>query len=287
MDCHKNYSSRGSVLPGIDTSVWKIGAYMNYQYSSGDNDPVVVYENTEDSNFKRCIISFAGSEMNVGDLGNFFLPWNEGTTGYCGRDGVNIGVRNELWHIITHDEKWSSVIKPQLETCHEVTCAGHSLGGALCSLFTMCANQGEENLGPEDDDGMWDDFQALAWTKAKPEEAAAETSGSNCDDGLTEIIIDIITDDYPEETSWSLTGPNCPDKVANTDYISKYTAQNTAYQHSLCVEAGSYTFEIKDAYGDGMCCSYGRGKYEVTYGGSEKKSGGEFSGSESVDIGSC
>ncbi len=168
-DCHENYSTRENGLPGIDTSVWKVAAYMNYQYGYGDNDPVVVYENADDDNFKKCIISFAGSESVFGDISNFLL-WNSGTTGYCGRQGVHIGVRNELWQI-THDDEWTSVIKPQLETCHEVTCVGHSLGGALCNVFTMCANQGEENLDKKDDAGMWDDFEALAWTKATPPSA--------------------------------------------------------------------------------------------------------------------
>jgi hypothetical protein len=175
IDCHANYVTRGNGLPGMDTSVWKVAAFMNHQYgNNGDNDPVVVYEKTQDeddnndvdnnNNFKTCIISFAGSES-IGDWGDF-LPWNSGTTGYCGRHGVHIGVRNELWSI-THDDQWTNVIKPQLETCHEVTCVGHSLGGALCNVFTMCANQGEENLDELDDAGMWDDFEALAWTKAK------------------------------------------------------------------------------------------------------------------------
>ena len=93
------------------------------------------------NNFKKCIITFSGSESLVGDLSNF-LFLNSGTTSYCGRDGVHIGVRNELRQI-THDEQWASAIKPQLETCHEVVCVGHSLGGALCNVLTMCANQGE------------------------------------------------------------------------------------------------------------------------------------------------
>ena len=37
---------------------------------------------------------------------------------------------------------------------------------ALCNVFTMCANQGEENLDEADDAGRWDDFKALSWTKA-------------------------------------------------------------------------------------------------------------------------
>ena len=66
---------------------------------------------------------------------------------------------------ITHDPLWASQIKPSLEKCHEVTCVGHSLGGALCNAFTMCANTGPEYLIGNQDDGMQDDYDAIAWTK--------------------------------------------------------------------------------------------------------------------------
>ena len=124
---------------------------------------VSVYKNDENPSHRKCIISFMGSQQTVGDL-TAFLFTSGGTTGYCGRNGVHIGVRDELWHI-THDEKYQNTIKPALETCHEVTCAGHSLGGALCNVFVMCANTGEENLDEFDDQGMYDDYNSLAWTK--------------------------------------------------------------------------------------------------------------------------
>lgn len=179
-DCLVNYSGGGNGIPGIDTSVWSVAAFMNHQSGNGDNDPVAVYENTQTVDsygniLKKCIISFAGSDSLTGDMANF-LFLNSGTTGYCGRDGVHIGVRNELWRL-SHDEQWATIIKPQLETCHELTCVGHSLGGSLCNAFTMCANQGEENLDDGDDEGMWDDFNALVWTKPPlPSGSKAPTS---------------------------------------------------------------------------------------------------------------
>ena len=69
------------------------------------------------------------------------------------------GVRDELWQI-TNDQQYQDVIKPALETCHEVTCVGHSLGGSLCNIFTLCANHGM----PTDPDGL-DDWNALVWEK--------------------------------------------------------------------------------------------------------------------------
>jgi hypothetical protein len=123
-----------------------------------------------------------------------FLFENSRKTGYCGRYGVHAGVSDELWQI-THDDQYSEIIKPALETCHEVTCVGFSLGGSLCNIFTMCANMGENNLDRADGEGedserlysipihyfyfndelicslrstpeMYDDYNSLAWTKA-------------------------------------------------------------------------------------------------------------------------
>merc|ERR1719491_2138113 len=76
------------------------------------------------------------------------------TTGYCGRDGIHTGVRNELWQI-TNDPEWAANIKPSLAQCDELSCVGHSLGGALCNLFTMCANTDITNKDSWDE-GMWD-----------------------------------------------------------------------------------------------------------------------------------
>ena len=90
--------------------------------------PNSVLKNDEDPNFRRCIINFMGSDQSSGDL-TIFLADNGNPTTYCGREGIQTGVRNELW-VITHDNQYQDIIKPALETCHEVTCVGRSLGGS-------------------------------------------------------------------------------------------------------------------------------------------------------------
>lgn len=165
-DCLGNYSGGIDMgLPGVGPE-WEAFAFMNHQTDfllGTDQDVVYVLKNDEDTSNRRCIISFAGSESLEGDVARL-VAGNEGSTGYCGRQGVHIGVRNELWQI-THNQDYQDVIKPALETCHEVTCVGHSLGGALCNVFTMCANQGHENLDQWDDEGMYDDYYSLIWNK--------------------------------------------------------------------------------------------------------------------------
>merc|ERR1712003_553845 len=55
-----------------------------------------------------------------------------------------------------------------------------------------------------------------------------------------------------------------------------------------CFSSGSYKFTITDAYGDGICCSYGNGGYSVKVDDKEVASGGQFGSSETktFDVGS-
>lgn len=154
-------------IPGVASLGYEVLAQMSHQSSSmtADVDGVVVLKNDKQS-YRRCIIAFRGSDS-LSDLLEF-VGRNNSPTSYCGRSGIHSGIKNELWRI-THDSQYASVIKPALETCHEVNCIGHSLGGSLCNLFTMCANQGEENLENMRyrDEEMWDDYYSLIWNKMR------------------------------------------------------------------------------------------------------------------------
>lgn len=148
--CLDNYSGGIDMeFPGVGES-WEVIAFLDH-ITGSDHDRVAVVANDDQANHRKCIISFQGSDDMFGDLSNFLLG-NADPTKYCGRNGVHTGVRNELEHIIA-DYQYHNVIKPALETCHEVICVGHSLGGSLCNLFTMCANQVEDNIGNGDHAG--------------------------------------------------------------------------------------------------------------------------------------
>merc|ERR1712176_1264769 len=84
-----------------------------------------------------------------------------------------------------------------------------------------------------------------------------------------------------------------------TTYDIKDASDNTVMQGSgwpansvnsfwKCFSSGSYTFTITDAYGDGICCSYGNGGYSVRVDDKEVASGGQFGSSETktFDVGS-
>ncbi len=98
------------------------------------------------------------------------------------------------------------------------------------------------------------------------------TTGSNCKTGAN---LNLVTDNYGSETSWTLTR-NGSQVASGSGY-----ANNTTYNIDLDYGAGSYVFTINDSYGDGICCSYGNGSYTITdNGGSTIASGGAFTSSE-------
>ena len=102
-----------------------------------------------------------------------------------------------------------------------------------------------------------------------------------------EITVDIFTDNYPAETSWTLT--NCDGIVEESvSENQRYTAVTTQYSDTYCVPKAGYIFTVFDEYKDGICCgTYGDGNYKVTSNGEVVASGGDFGDKENTSFGSC
>ncbi|MGB1207411.1 MAG: PQQ-dependent sugar dehydrogenase [Chitinophagales bacterium] len=97
---------------------------------------------------------------------------------------------------------------------------------------------------------------------------------AQCDGDEVEVEINIVEDDYPQETSWTLTyADGMP--IANGNVNGQ----------TVCVFAETcLTFTIYDSANDGLCCGYGLGSYTVLIDGNVQAEGGEFGGEESVSI---
>jgi len=92
----------------------------------------------------------------------------------------------------------------------------------------------------------------------------------------------IATDDYPGETSWNLstsTGQTI-DGIAAGDL----TLPGTTYSWQIELEDGDYVFTIYDAWGDGICCNYGAGNYNLYLNSVLIASGGQFGASEASEF---
>lgn len=97
--------------------------------------------------------------------------------------------------------------------------------------------------------------------------------------GLSQLNVTVNTDDYPGETSWTIT-----DQQGNTVHGGGgYGSANNLYQHILCVDTGCYDFTIYDSYGDGICCGFGNGSYNLQDdSGNDLADGGSFGSSETT-----
>ena len=91
-------------------------------------------------------------------------------------------------------------------------------------------------------------------------------------DGV-ELVIDIVADNYPQETSWTLT-----------DEFGLEVATGGAESQTLCIQNNCHSFTINDSFGDGICCGYGNGSYSIILDGVTVATGGEFGDTETVNF---
>ncbi len=96
-----------------------------------------------------------------------------------------------------------------------------------------------------------------------------------------EVTVNIELDDYPAETTWSITD-------ASNEVIASggpYSDNDNPVSETICMPDGCYDFTIFDSFDDGICCQYGQGSYSVVDEfGNEFASGGEFESSETTEI---
>ncbi len=90
------------------------------------------------------------------------------------------------------------------------------------------------------------------------------------------LTLEVRTDNYPAETTWNIK--NSSGTILYSG--GPYSVSNTLNNISLCLPTGCYTFTINDAYGDGICCVYGSGYYNVKQGNTVLITGGTFGSTE-------
>ncbi len=116
---------------------------------------------------------------------------------------------------------------------------------------------------------------------------ANNTTGSDMTTATVEVIdgniltINLFTDEYPQETTYELADDNGNVIFTGSGYIDQLTLNIDDF----CLNDGCYVFTIVDDYGDGICCEYGQGSYEILDGaGTVLGSGGEFTTQESINF---
>lgn len=111
--------------------------------------------------------------------------------------------------------------------------------------------------------------------------------------GQEQIVITILTDDYGYETYWEIRQPNGdvlasggndvigPDgggaQIATDEDPNAYANNTLIVEYVDFYYSGCYEFVLIDDYGDGICCEWGNGNYEIFDGNDDlMANGGTF-----------
>jgi len=89
----------------------------------------------QDRRSKRCILTFEGSDR----PSDFVTDAKVKRVSFCNLNkyGFHLGFRNELLRMVG-SSSWQTNIRKKLGKCSSVDAVGHSLGGAVATLFTAC-----------------------------------------------------------------------------------------------------------------------------------------------------
>lgn len=169
-------------------------------------------------------------------------------------------------------------------------------------LYASAKDMGPSGFDPEYGHGGVDAYAALimAGSGGPPHicsdgfqnglETGTDCGGRECTPCITgpitctdfEAELQLNFDNFPAETSWTLTDEMGRELYSSPDYSNELP--RTTVTQSLCLPAGCYTFSIRDLYGDGFCCDFGSGGYTLTADSTLLASGGDFERREDTDF---
>lgn len=162
-------------------------------------------------------------------------------------------------------------------------------GANWTSLWTKSGNQGNSWVSATVDLAAYtgasltlrfNGITSASWSGDMAIDDISLTTGTVNPPACTDVNLSITFDNYPEETSWEITNSNNQVVASGGTYASQ--ADGSTINLTECLSAGTYTFTIKDSYGDGICCQQGNGSYALTSGSTSLASGGSFGNSEAT-----
>ena len=103
-----------------------------------------------------------------------------------------------------------------------------------------------------------------------------------CEAGQNSLLVEIVTDDFPTETTWQVT---MGEQVLLEG--GPYDAPNTLHQDTLCMDLGEepcLEFELFDSFGDGL---FGDAGYTLIWDGQIMAQGGGSFGNSTGEVFAC
>lgn len=75
------------------------------------------------------------------------------------------------------------------------------------------------------------------------------------------VTVALTTDNYGSETTWKITDQSGATLFSGGPYQN--TPGGTTEGGTYCLASGCYNFTVQDSWGDGICCNYGNGSFQV------------------------
>lgn len=105
-----------------------------------------------------------------------------------------------------------------------------------------------------------------------------------CADGVV-VEVDVKTDLFSSETSWEITDSSGDVVASQSSFLNRQLQSETVcLDETATCDGSDYTFTIYDEFGDGICCTYGNGYYEVFVDGELSAEGSQFGTFESTSL---
>ena len=244
---------------------------LNYNTNANYSDSSCVYPNLCNNN-ENSLVLFLFDSYGDGWNGNNLTLYNSSydsiifeTTLDSGYEGIEtLCLDNECYLISVTGGNWQSEITWEIKsTTDELILNGNSpltsfFGlNSTCDSIFGCSNPSAINYNPS---AGSDDFSCIFESSA-------------CEDNYNLINLELQTDPYPNETSWSITN----DENDTLIFIDYYENQNALYSDSFCVPQNiSLNFNLYDSYGDGLTSGAGNGEFKFFVCGLQVFSGSSF-----------
>ena len=101
----------------------------------------------------------------------------------------------------------------------------------------------------------------------------------------SEVRLTLLTDNWCEETTWAFKDESNNVLYSGGPYTQNAQDNTTFNETFTLTSTGCYTFTINDTEGDGICCGFGNGAYDLrTDDDTVIFSGGEFGFSEDTSV---
>lgn len=175
------------------------------------------------------------------------------TEGLCGTPGIpaNGGTIMSYCHLRPQGINFDFGFGPQPSAV-----IANRVAAAQSCVQAVCATDGGNGGGGQGGGGGGDDGGG---GDNGGDDGGDDPEPISCDQQT--VYVNLTLDDFGMETMWKIRTETGTVLATGGPYPKKQKGR--IVRDTVCVIDGCYVFEISDLDGDGICCAYGQGRYEL------------------------